>query len=148
MLESLCWKRELFALENFSDVQVEEVTIQDGLHNTGNDGDQIKETFKVVSPDPVDQVEGTVAAEGEQVMSRDRFRFTRLTDHEQLRQDGDRFQVDTEGPEDFKWGKVVVDEEGEATDWHDEELGAERVVVSVVRCLEFHVDEVDGGVGA
>jgi len=87
-VESLCWKRKLLALENFSDVQVEEVTIQDGLHDTSNDGDQVKEAFKVVSPDPVDQVEGTVAAECEQIVSGDGFRFSRLTDHEQLREDG------------------------------------------------------------
>jgi len=42
----------------------------------------------------------------------------------------------------------VVDEEGKTADGHDQELGAERVVVSVVGRLEFHVDEVDGGVCA
>lgn len=147
-MESLCWKGELLALEDFSDVQVEEVTIEDGLDNTSNNSDQVEEAFKVISPDPVDQIQSTVATKSKQVVGGDSFRFTRFTDHKQLWEDGNWFQVDTEGPEDFQGCEVMVDEEGKSTDRHDEELCSECVVVSVIGGLELHVDEIDGGVGA
>lgn len=48
----------------FCDVQVKEVTIQYGLDYTCYDGDQIKESFKVETVDPVDKVESTVGTQG------------------------------------------------------------------------------------
>ena len=40
----------------------------------------------------------------------------------------------------------MVDEEGQASDGHNQELHPERVVVSVIRGLELGVDQVDRGV--
>ena len=39
----------------------------------------------------------------------------------------------------------MIDEDGESSDRHDKELGAESVVVAVVSGLELEVDEIDGG---
>lgn len=102
----------------------------------------------MISPDPVDQVQSTVAAKGKQVVSGDGFSFTSFTDHEQLRKDGDTLKVDTEGPENFQRSELVVDEESETTNRHDEKFSSESVMVSVVCGLELHVDEVNGGVRA
>jgi len=102
----------------------------------------------VISPDPVDQVQRTVATKGKQVVSGDGFSFTSFTDHEQLRKDGNTLKVDTEGPENFQRSEFVVDEESEATNWHDKKFSSESVVVSIVCSLEFHVDEINGGVCA
>lgn len=71
----------------FGDVKVEEVTVEDSLDHTSHDGDQIKEAFEVVTPDPVDDVEGPIQAQAEQVMGGDRLCLASLADHEELRQD-------------------------------------------------------------
>ena len=39
----------------------------------------------------------------------------------------------------------MIDEEGQSSDGHDEELDAKRVVVAIVRGLELDEHEVDGG---
>lgn len=75
-------------------IQVEKVAVEDRLHNAGQDGDKIIEILGVVAVDPVENVEGTVGAEREQIMTGDRLGLARLADHEQLRQDGHRLQVD------------------------------------------------------
>lgn len=85
----------------FCDIKVEEVTIQDSLHHSGHDGDQIKEALEIETPDPVEDVEGPVQAQAEQVMSGDGLRLAGLADHEELRKDCHRLQVDGEGPKDL-----------------------------------------------
>lgn len=85
----------------FGDIKVEEVTVQDSLDHSGHDGDQIKEAFKVVTPDPVEDVEGPIQAQAEQVVRGDGLRLASLADHEELRQDCHRLQVDGEGPKDL-----------------------------------------------
>lgn len=37
----------------FGDVQIEEVTVKDGLNDTSNDGNHVIESFRVVTVDPV-----------------------------------------------------------------------------------------------
>ena len=93
------------AWRTFRDVQVEEVAVQDGLHNAGHHGDEVKEALEVEAPDPVDEVQGAVEAQEEQVVGGDGLCLPGLADHEELRQDGHRLQVDGEGPQDLreKW---------------------------------------------
>ena len=72
IVDSLRWKRELiftilanrkyFILQRtikkltFGDVQVEEITIEDGLHYSGYNSNQIEEAFPIVAVDPVEKV--------------------------------------------------------------------------------------------
>lgn len=44
-------------------------------------------------------------------------------------------------------GESIVFQEGEANDWHQQELDAEGVVLRVVAVPEAHVDQIDGGIG-
>lgn len=44
--------------------------------------------------------------------------------------------------------KLMVDKESQSTNWDHEELNPECVVVSIVRSLELHVDEVHSSVSA
>lgn len=69
-------------------IQIEEITVQDGLHNSSNDSDEVKEAFKVVSVDPVQEVQSSVGAQGEQVVAGDGLRLTGLAYHEQLGKNG------------------------------------------------------------
>lgn len=71
----------------FCDVQVKEVAIQYGLDNTGHDGNQVEESLKVITVDPVDKVKGTVGTQGEQVVTCDGLCLSCLADHKELWQD-------------------------------------------------------------
>lgn len=42
------------------EVQVEEVTVEDGLHDSRDDGDLIEKALCVITPHPVGQVKGAV----------------------------------------------------------------------------------------
>lgn len=64
-LPGLGWKLELFAFQNFRNVEIEEIAIQNGLNDTGDDSDDIVESLEVVSVDPVEDVESSVRSEGE-----------------------------------------------------------------------------------
>lgn len=86
----------------FCNIQVEEVTVQDSLDHPSNDSYEVEEALEVVAPDPVDQIQGTVQAQEEKVVSGDGFRLSGLADHKELREDGHRLQVDGEGPQDLK----------------------------------------------
>lgn len=137
---------QLLAFQHFSDIKVEEVTVEDGLHQTGHNGDHVKEAFEVETPDPVEEVEGPIHAQAEQVVGGDGLCLARLADHEELRQDRHRLQIDGERPQDLQEREVVVDENGKATDGNNQELHSETVVVAVVGGPELCVDQVDCGV--
>jgi len=83
----------------FRDIQIEEVAVEDGLNHPGNDGDHVKESLEVEPPYPVEEVEGSVEAQEEQVVGGDGLGLTGLADHEQLGQDGHRLQVYGERPQ-------------------------------------------------
>jgi len=146
--QNLSGEGELLALEHLGYVQVEEVAVEDGLNDAGNDGDEVKEALRVVAVNPVEQVQAAVQAESEQVVSGDGLSLASLADHEQLGKDGDRFQVDGESPQDLQCAELVVDQEGETADGNNEKFRPESVVIAVVGGLELDVDEVDGEVGA
>lgn len=85
----------------FGDIKVEEVTVEDSLDHTSHNGNQIKEAFKVETPDPVEDIEGPIKAQAEQVVGGDGLCLASLADHEELRQDSHRLQVDGERPQDL-----------------------------------------------
>ncbi|ELK17419.1 hypothetical protein PAL_GLEAN10018952 [Pteropus alecto] len=80
----------------------EEVAVEDGLDNTGHNGDEVEEALEVEAPDPVDEIERAVEAQEEQVVSGDGLRLPGLADHEELREDGHRLKVDGEGPQNLE----------------------------------------------
>lgn len=80
-------------------------------------------------------------------MAGDAFRFASFADQEQLGQYGNRFQVDGEGPQDFQWGKRVVNQQGQQEAGNEQKLDAERVVVVVVRCFKLDIHQINCGHG-
>lgn len=72
----------------FCDIKVEEVTIQDGLDHPSHNSNHVKEALKVEPPDPVEEIEGTVDTQAEQIVGGDGLSLSGLTDQEELRQDG------------------------------------------------------------
>lgn len=83
------------------EVQVEEVTVEDGLHDAGHHGDLVEEALGVVTPHPVGDVERSVQAEEEQVVGGDGLGLARLGDHEELRHYRHRLQENGERPQDL-----------------------------------------------
>lgn len=80
-------------------VDVEEVGVQDGLHKSGENRDEVKVALCEISVYPVRNIQRSVCAEGEQVMGGDCFCLSGALQHEQLREDGDGLEPDGEGPE-------------------------------------------------
>lgn len=117
------------------------------MNHAGHNGNEVKEALKVIAPDPVDQVEGAIHPQEEEVMSCDGLRFARLADHEELRQDCNRLQVDRERPQNLHWREVMIDEERQSTNGDNQEFHPERVVVSIIRSLKLEVDQVHCGKG-
>lgn len=89
------------------DVKVEEVTVENGLHDSGHHRDLVKEALRVVTPHPVGYVEGSVQAQEEKVVGGDGLGLTGLGDHEELWHYGHGLQEDGEGPEDLDGGRQV-----------------------------------------
>lgn len=61
------WQLELLALHDLGVVDVEEVTVEDGLDDAGNDGDVVGGVVGLgeVAVDPVGDVQSSVASQGE-----------------------------------------------------------------------------------
>lgn len=75
----------LYLLQNtFRNVEVEEIAVEYRLHQTSHNGNEVEEPLKLVAPNPVEQVEGTVDSQSEEVMTCDGLCLTCFTDHEEL----------------------------------------------------------------
>ena len=68
MAFSSSWKHNLLACHHFSYIQIEEVTVEDGLNNTSNDGNDIIELFEIVSVDPVENIKSSVCSQGKKIV--------------------------------------------------------------------------------
>lgn len=77
-----------FLAPTFGHIQVEEVTVEDGLYYSRHHCDLVVEVLRLVPSDPVGQVERPVQPKKEQVVSSDGLRLSGFTDHEELGQDG------------------------------------------------------------
>lgn len=71
------------------------------MDNASHNGNHVKEALKVEAPDPVEEIQGSVQAQEEQIMGGDGLGLTSLANHEELGQDGHRLQVDRESPQDL-----------------------------------------------
>ena len=78
----------VYCLRTFSDVEVEEVTVESSLYTACHDGYQIIKPLTIVTEYPVDNVQGTVGAKGKEVVGSDSLRLSCLRDHIELGHDG------------------------------------------------------------
>lgn len=100
--QAIVWVLGLRWSRTFGYVEIEEIAVKDCLDDACNDGDHVEEAFEVEAPDPVEEIQGTIEAQEEQVVGGDGLCFPSLTDHEELRKDGHRLQVDGESPQDLQ----------------------------------------------
>jgi len=138
-------KNQRFALEDLCDIEIEEVAVEDSLNTASHDRDGIVGSFVDVSVDPVDDVEGAVGSQSEQIVRRYRFSFPGFRHHEQLGKNRNRLQVDREGPKNLHDGKLVVENQSENGDGGQDEFDPETVVVTVVGRFELEIHQVDCG---
>lgn len=76
------------AVLTFCYIQIEEITVEDGLNNPSDNGDHVKEALKVKPPYPVDEVQSSVESQEKQVVCGDGLSFAGLTNHKKLGEDG------------------------------------------------------------
>lgn len=62
----------------FSNIQIEEVTVQSCLNTSSNNGNKIVESLIVVAINPVDDVQCTIGTQSKKVVAGDTFSFTSL----------------------------------------------------------------------
>lgn len=58
----LCWQAQFLSFQNFGDVQVKEIAVEDSLHHSSHNGNHVKEALKVETPDPVEEIERSIHA--------------------------------------------------------------------------------------
>lgn len=102
------WKTQFLSTENFSYVEVEEIKVEDGLHNSRHDSYLVIEILSVETPNPVGQIEQAIEPQEKEIVRSDRFCFPCLAYHKKLRQNGHRFQIDGKSPEDLQRCKFIV----------------------------------------
>lgn len=68
----------------FGHIQVEEVTVEDGLYHPGHHCNLVVEIFSVVPPDPVSQIKSSIKPQKEKVVSGDGLCLPSPADHEKL----------------------------------------------------------------
>jgi len=73
-------------MPTFSDIEIEEVTVENSLNTASDDCNEVKEAFHVVAVDPVEYVESTVDAKCKQVVTCNCLSLASLAYHKQLRQ--------------------------------------------------------------
>lgn len=67
-----------------SDIEIEEVDIEDGLHSTSHNGDNLVGILVDVTVDPIEDIKTSIAAQGKEVVRCNGLGFTGFGDHEQL----------------------------------------------------------------
>lgn len=96
-------------LEHLVVVDVEEVGVDEGLEHTGGDADDVQALLGEVSVDPVGDVEGSVQAQGKDVVDGEQVALALALEHKELREDGHRLQPQREAPRDLDHRELVVE---------------------------------------
>jgi len=133
----LVWKSQLFAMHNLGQIVVEEIGIQHGLHDAGSPRDPITLALNEPTVDPIQNVEESIPAQGEQVVARQRFSASSPLQQEQLGQYRCGLEPLAERPQAFDHIKpVTVEEQRHNGTRHDQVPYAESVVLGVIRRFE------------
>jgi hypothetical protein len=141
-------KRHGFTSRLSDNVVIEEITVDCGLDGTSNPDNPIPVTnFSEEPVYPVDQIHSTVSSQTEHVVRGkildETARFLgELMDDNQLRDNGNSFQINGECPENLSKRKVFVDKESQNSTGNQEVRKEEGIILLVVcitvRGFEFH----------
>lgn len=134
----LAGQYQRLSFEHFSDIEIEEVDVENSLNDTSDHSDRIEEALGVISVDPVEDVETAIHSQHEQIVTSDCFSFSSFRHHEQLRKNCASLKVDGESPENLSDGEGMVYDQSQDKAGSQQELNTECIVVTVVRRLELH----------
>lgn len=140
-MQELLWQLE-GVLDDLVVVDVEEVRVDEGLDQSCGDADEVQTLLGEVSVDPVRQVERSVEPQCEDVVDCEEVALALALEHEELWQDGHRFQPEGETPRDLQDGELVVEDQRHHCRGHHQVRDPE--IVDVLRdflCVFF--DDVD-----
>ena len=127
MSENGMLKASHMVSHTLGNVQVKEVAVEYRLDAAGDDSNRIEEALRVVAVDPVEDVECSIHAKSEQVMTGDRLCLAGLADHKQLRKNRHRLQVDGERPQDLNQNTQPIYMLVSGTTW--------RIILAVLSAL-------------
>ena len=117
---------------------VEKVHVQGSLHDTGDNGDEVRVVvrLRLGAVDPVRNVERAVGAQQEDVVAREVVHRAVALQHDELRDDCERLEVDGESPKDLERRETLIEEAGGEEARRDGKLVMlEGVLRTVVRFL-------------
>ena len=100
-------------MQDLGNVKIEKVTVKNRLQNTSNNDNVINVAFSVIPVHPVHDVQRLIKPKCEQIMSGYIFSLASLGHHEELREDGNCFEVDGEGPQYLKSLELVIEKQRE-----------------------------------
>lgn len=145
LVDRLDGELELLALHDLGVVDVEEVAVQNRLDDTSNDSDGVDLVVSLgeVSVDPVGDVKSAVAAESEEIVGGDGLGLAGALKHEELRKNSHRLKPNGEGPQNFRDGVVIGEDDGENSSSRKEVLDSEGVDIGIVGRLVGVGHEVD-----
>lgn len=86
--------KELLSAYLLGVIDPEEVRVQDGLDDSGDDGDGICVLFRKVPVNPIRNIQRAIRAEGEEIVSSNCLGFACSLQHEKLWQDCDGLKPD------------------------------------------------------
>lgn len=132
----------LTGLDNSGDVKIEEIGIEDSLHNSGNDNDWIEIVLGVITVDPVEDVKSAVRAKSKQVVSSNDLSGTGGLEEEELWENSNSLQIDRESPEQLEWSVIMIDNESKNHRWNNKELNTEGVRLAHVSGTELEEHQV------
>ena len=82
-----------FKGSTFSDVKVKEIAVEECLNTASHNGNDVVKALRIVSPDPVDNVQRTVRSKSKEVVRSDGLCFTSFGNHKELGHDSHTLQI-------------------------------------------------------
>lgn len=128
----------LSSVHNTSDIEVEKVSVEDSLNNSGHGSDRIEKALGIVPVDPIEDIESTVDSKCEQIVSSNGFCGACGLEHEKLRHNSNSLKVDTEGPQNFHDTEFVINENSQKCTRNKKEHDTETVGGTFVGGTKLH----------
>lgn len=98
----------MIVIFTFGYIKIKEVTIQDGLHNSSNNYNQIKKIFCVITVNPIQYIQSSIRAQCKQIVRSNSLSFACSRNHKQLWHNCYCFQINTVCPQNLQFKITFV----------------------------------------
>ena len=110
----------------------EEDNVEKSLKNSSNNSNDVVKSFKIISVNPVEDVEATIGSKSKEIIDIDHVNDTSVVDNVELRNDGNTLEVDGEGPENLHDTQLVIDQGSQSKSWDDQKINIEAVSFGII----------------